>query len=1006
MLLYNKMSAQNESMYAQYLAWYQGHRAKYGPQTAVLMQVGKFFEIYDRLNLTDNSTNTNIREIADLCSLNLSENRESDTSIKLFGGFPEQSLPKFERQLLDAGYTVVIVVQKKNSRGDVEERTVERISSPGIYENRYSALSRIPDTRDSCLLGILLEPNDEKSLVVGLTAVDIQTGRTWSTETVMPFLQGTPNIDTIEPFFLLHPPAEIVCWSATASESDIRTWFRCGNSVLIHICRDAVQRPVAEFIREAFTMKTNLQPHVALGLERLPHAYRCVGSTLKFIEDHIPSLLKKLRMTSIWIPENRVRLGNAALEQLSIVKNSDECLLFWLQKTYTAIGRRALRERLLTPISDIRELRRRFDRIVFLGTIQNHDFELEKNLRSIYDLSRLHRKLHLNTLSITDVSHLLLTYRSIQQLCTKFSSSQLKIHSEKEVGAWLVRLQKPWSLERIISAELDLERTHPWIHGIYPDLDRYETEWKAVVSDARALAVKFSDPGAPINVVAGEHSLIEFTITKRRYEKMSTSAHFQFHPSSSKSSNGTLDSVDIKSIQKRAIDIHRAWNSRQDEIWIQIQEEWSSACDEIVGGEAVSETITRWVANLDVEFALARIAHEFNFVIPQFTEGAQSQIEVTGLRHPIIERINTATPYVRHDISLGTDNGTVSSAETGLLIYGTNASGKSSLMKALGIAVLCAQTGVPVAATSMKLCPYTGIFTRILGNDNLWASLSSFAVEMTEFRSILKYADSRSLVLGDELCSGTETQSATAIVSAGIQILARRGAQFLFATHLHEISELEEIRQIGRVKFAHLGIEYSAATKQIVYKRTLEAGSGSSLYGLEVCYGLDMDTEFLELATKSRKTLTSRYNSAVPVRRCEVCRSQNDLETHHIQHQETARNGFVEPGTPVHRASNLTVLCDTCHKDHHAGRLVIQGWRDTSSGRELVWTKSPVIASSPSKPTDRYPLIKDRLKILLSSNCKEKEIIMQLTKELGDIVTVSEIRAWKRRLHDKQMADS
>ena len=163
------MSAQNESMYAQYLAWYQGHRAKYGPQTAVLMQVGKFFEIYDRLNLTDNSTNTNIREIADLCSLNLSESRESDTSIKLFGGFPEQSLPKFERQLLDAGYTVVIVVQKKNSRGDVEERTVERISSPGIYENRYSALSRIPDTRDSCLLGILLEPNDDKSVVVGLT---------------------------------------------------------------------------------------------------------------------------------------------------------------------------------------------------------------------------------------------------------------------------------------------------------------------------------------------------------------------------------------------------------------------------------------------------------------------------------------------------------------------------------------------------------------------------------------------------------------------------------------------------------------------------------------------------------------------------------------------------------------------------------------------------------------------------------------------------------------------
>ena len=995
------MSAQNESMYTQYLAWYQGHRAKYGPQTAVLMQVGKFFEIYDRLNLVTNSTNTNIREIADLCSLNLSESRESDSVIKLFGGFPEQSLPKFERQLLDAGFTVVIVVQKKNSKGDVEERTVERISSPGIYENRYSGLSRIPESRDTCLLGILLEPNDDKSAIIGLTAVDIQTGRTWSTEAVMPFLQGTPNIDTIEPFFMLHPPAEVVCWSDKATENDIRVWFRFDSSVLIHMRREKVERPVSESIREAFSMQTNLQPHVVLGLEKLPQAYRSVGATLKFIEDHIPSLLKKLRNTTVWIPENRVRLGNAALEQLSIVKNNDECLLFWLQKTYTILGRRSLRERLLSPIADVRELRRRFDRIAYLGTILNHDFEIEKNLRSVYDLSRLHRKLHLCTLSITDVSHLLLTYRSICELIAKFSNSTIQINSEKEVGGWLVRLQKSWSLERIKSAELDLERTHPWVLGLYPDLDKCENDWKALINEARELAARYSDPGLPINVVSGEHSLIEFSITRKRHEKLSNSKKFQFHASSAKSSNGTLDCPEIKSIQSRAIALHRSWNCAQDEIWIKIQEEWSAACDEIVSDEPVSETITRWVANLDVEFALARIAQEFNFVIPQFVEIDESRIEIAGLRHPIIERINTSIPYVRHDISLGIDNGSVGSAETGLLIYGTNASGKSSLMKALGIAILCAQTGVPVAASSMKLAPYSGIFTRILGNDNLWASLSSFAVEMTEFRSILKYADKRSLILGDELCSGTETQSATAIVSAGIQILARRGAQFLFATHLHEISELEEVKKLSGVKFAHLGIEYSAATKQIVYKRTLEAGPGSSLYGLEVCYGLDMDAEFLELATKSRKMLNSRYNSAVAMRRCEVCKTQRDLETHHIMEQETARNGFVDPSTPVHRASNLTVLCDGCHKAHHAGTIKIKGWRDTTTGRELDWCRVATVAVTPP-PSDLFPVIKDQLKLLLSKNCKEKELVVKLSQETGTVLKISDIRSWKRRLLDKQ----
>jgi DNA mismatch repair protein MutS len=311
-------------------------------------------------------------------------------------------------------------------------------------------------------------------------------------------------------------------------------------------------------------------------------------------------------------------------------------------------------------------------------------------------------------------------------------------------------------------------------------------------------------------------------------------------------------------------------------------------------------------------------------------------------------------------------------------------------MKALGIAVICAQTGIPVAATKFRITPYKSIFTRILGNDNLWASLSSFAVEMTEFRSILKYADKNSLILGDELCSGTETQSATAIVSAGIQILHKRGAQFLFATHLHEISELEEIRRLPGIEFAHLGIEFLPNSKQIVYKRTLERGAGSSLYGLEVCHGLDMDEEFLQIATNSRKFLNSRYNSQVAVRRCELCGSTKDLESHHIQEQNSAKNGFVAPGTAVHRASNLTVLCGHCHKEHHGGRIEIQGWKDTSTGRELGWTRSPKV--------DMADQVKDRLRILVSKKTKEKDMIAILAAEYDCTVTVSELRIWKKQL--------
>ena len=993
------MSANNESMYAQYLAWYQGHRAKYGLHTAVLMQVGKFFEIYDKLNLTTNSTNTNIREIADLCSLNLSESAESETVLKLFGGFPEQSLPKFERQLLDAGYTVVIVVQRKNHKGDVEERIVERISSPSIYENRYNTVSRLPDTRESCLLGIYLEPNDTKSKIAGFTAVDIQTGTTWSTEAVLQFTQGIPNIDSIEPFFMMHPPIEVICWSS-ATEQEIRTWFHFDTSVLLHMRKEKVERPMPEFIREAYSMKTNLQPHVVLGLERYPHAYMCVGSTLKFIQDHIPSLLKKLHNNSVWVPENRVRLGNAAMEQLSIVKNTNECLFFWLQRTYTALGRRSMRERLLTPIADIVELRRRFERIAFLGGYKNREIEIEKNLRSVYDLSRLHRKLHLNTLSLIDVTHLLHTYTAVLNLIKQFDSTPVQIHEINYIEAWIQKIQSPWSMERMKTAEADLDRTHPWNLGQFHELDTCENDWKTLICDANKYAAEFGDMGTPINVVKGEHHPIEFTTTKRRYDKMSHKNKFQFHPNSAKSSNGILENEEIRKFQQKASHVLRLWNSKHEEIWLEIQDSWSQACDILLQGQPISEYITRWIANLDVEFALARITAECNFVIPEFVESTQSSVQVAGLRHPIIERVNTTVPYVRHDISLGHDDGSVGSAQNGLLIYGTNASGKSSLMKALGIAVICAQTGIPVAASSMKLSPYSGIFTRILGNDNLWASLSSFAVEMTEFRSILRYADSNSLILGDELCSGTETQSATAIVSAGIQVLAKRGAQFLFATHLHEISELHEIKSMKEIKFAHLGVEYSPQSKQIVYKRVLESGPGTSLYGLEVCYGLDMDAEFLDLASKSRKKLEakSRYNSSVVVNRCEICGSERDLETHHIKHQASARNGFVEPGTSIHRTSNLTVLCDTCHKDHHAGTLAIHGWNDTSSGRELHWERITNPTPQVANQVDIFDSIKDSLRMKISKKMKEKDMLTAFKHETNQEITTRMLRAWKKRL--------
>jgi len=153
---------------------------------------------------------------------------------------------------------------------------------------------------------------------------------------------------------------------------------------------------------------------------------------------------------------------------------------------------------------------------------------------------------------------------------------------------------------------------------------------------------------------------------------------------------------------------------------------------------------------------------------------AGSAFDIKHVRHPLVEATATRISYVTHDIALNDTN-------KGWLVYGMNASGKSTLMKATGICVLLAQAGCFVPAKEMILKPFQAVYTRILNQDNLFAGLSSFAVEMSELRDILRNANPYTLVLGDELCAGTESTSAQALIASGIQWLTKRKAKFIFA---------------------------------------------------------------------------------------------------------------------------------------------------------------------------------------------------------------------------------
>ena len=243
-----------------------------------------------------------------------------------------------------------------------------------------------------------------------------------------------------------------------------------------------------------------------------------------------------------------------------------------------------------------------------------------------------------------------------------------------------------------------------------------------------------------------------------------------------------------------------------------------------------------------------------------------------------------------------------------------------------------AQSGLYVPCSEFIYKPYKYIFTRILGNDNIFKGLSTFAVEMSELRTILRLADENSLILGDELCSGTENTSAVSIFVAGIQKLTSFKSSFIFATHLHEIVNYEEITSLTTVVMKHMEVIYDKQRDILIYDRKLKDGPGNSMYGLEVCKSLNLPDDFLSAAynirmkynPEARSLLSlksSHFNSKKIMSLCEKCEKNMGSEVHHLQHQNDANeDGIIKNKSSLfhkNNIANLMTLCEDCHSEFH-----------------------------------------------------------------------------------------
>lgn len=958
-------------MYKEYIELYNTYKARFGPKTAIFLMVGSFYELYDIQNQATGETQCNVREIVDILGIQLSTKKGdfSEHCDGLFAGFPDYVMHKWAGRLTSVGWTVVIVNQVKDARGKVKERKVERILSPSTHIENATA-TEIPYV--TTLYFHQSKSSAAQPPSFGASVLDLTTG---TTHTYAGKATGRPDIwtaDDLVQLLSVFPPKELlVYWRSTdtplPSEALLRRMFGIPSQVPIHsypvetLGTFAIEQAKTDYLRKIYAIKSILPPKTYLGLlsdeEELALLF-----LLQFVEEHYPSMVASFHRNEHWSPEARLVCGNHALTQLQMTgPQLHETVIGLFDKCITVMGKRAIKERLLRPYSQTSDIQARLTEITEYQTWpeEKRTF-LERQLRFMCDLPRLHRKILCGLVAPEEIVGLFQTYAAMDAIMNHVTRGTClkEPFTAEEWTNYRTLFHTHFSEEKALRASKDLTPFHP---DTYPAIHQKEQEIQTTLQGFHNLRKEFATIGGlneeAIRMEEKEKEPYGFkasTITlqhlKRKLDELPKGTKL-----AELKSGGWIDCQELQHLNTKLTKL-------REELQHLVNIHLAQACHAIAAPhQEIWTAMEHWVCQVDATQCIGRISRENGYTCPRLEEPNDvhgSALYIKNIRHPLVEASSSRVTYVSHDVELGSD------IAKGWLVYGMNASGKSTLMKAVGLCVLLAQAGCFVPAKEMRLRPFRAIYTRILNQDNLFAGLSSFAVEMSELRDILRNANKHTLVLGDELCSGTESVSAQALVASGIQWLSSHEAKFIFATHLHDLPQYIQTEELG-VKVWHLHVEYDPVTKKLIYDRSLRPGSGSTLYGLEVARAMDLPFAFIEQALANRHKMigstkqidapASAWNRDIVRKECELCRKPmvRELEVHHIQPRASATNAILPDGTSMNDRRNLMVLCEACHDKIHAGTVAIGPVQMTSDGPVREVSSVP-----PTVPLTVAPLVK------------------------------------------------
>jgi len=1004
----------------EYFALTEKYTAEFGVNTVVLLQVGAFFEVYGQI-ITPSAAGVGVlcsgSRIDDFCLI-CELAKANKTPGFVMAGFRDYGLDKYLKKLQDAGYTTVVYVQ--DGMKNPPSRVLQGIYSPGTYFSTDIASGGGGTGAGAGAGGASALSNNiaciwmekiSRTLIMGMTNVDIYTGRATIFETETKDSHNPTTYDEVERFISSYTPSEVILISnlSTREVEDVIHYTNIQAKVIHRVSTTGATGATTGATASAKAercAKQNYQMEVLATFypdgraKSLEHSFlnysiatQSLVYLLNFIYEHNPNLVSKIQEPVFENMSERLILANHSLRQLNILEDGNaggggggggtrlSSVLSLLNHTVTPMGSRAYKYTLLHPTFCAEDLEQDYAitaHVLSLGDAGTEPGQgldtttLRERLSNMKDIEKLHRHIILKKITPYHVFCLFHNIRHIRDLYTAcYSDSELFRYLSERIRVRNDIIGKATVLLDLFEKTLDIDlcrditdtlfETNMIRRGVSAELDKLTDEaritQKSLDEVQRVLNELIQEGERPsagsdpdyIKIHETDKMGISLQATKRRtkiledrIKKLPATGKVITIRLDDSDGNGRVLMFDTASITCPAASgsnntIHSQQIYELCAAVVSLRVKISDMVSLLYQGFIASlheyyhdfENMTAFVSAMDMIQNRCYIARKYRYCRPTIDrdhDTSASFVRATGLRHCLIERINEDECYVTNDVSLGGD---------GMLLYGTNAVGKTSLIRAIGVAVIMAQAGFYVPASGFVYRPYRSIMTRILGNDNLFKGMSTFVVEMSELRVILRMANANTLVLGDELCSGTEMDSAISIFVAGLQHLYRAGASFIFATHLHEIAAYSEIREMApRLRLAHMRVFYDKSRDTLVYDRKLQDGAGESMYGLEVCKSLHLPDDFLENANTIRvkyrgvstKTPTasilddavpSRYNAAKLRRLCELCEKARGTEVHHLQHQESAdADNFIGHIHKNHPA-NLATVCEDCHREIH-----------------------------------------------------------------------------------------